>query len=163
MWKHLSKGPSRSCCCCWKALLPNKAISQSPRHPAPPLPASVFPPFQTSDHSSLCLPSPDGSRPDRAHRNAPAGAQPITAFSQSSSAQGRAVQGGGLRGTFPSPHFCPELLVKKWPAFIYFSLWPWPFPITQRRDLLVFCSWGQGVNSKIILILGTPLPKKKEY
>ena len=56
--KHLSNGPQVAVVVAERPPPPNKALSQSPRHPAPPLPASLFPPLQTLGHSSLCLSSP---------------------------------------------------------------------------------------------------------
>lgn len=86
--KHLSNGPQVAVAVAERPPPPNKAISQSPCHPGPPLPASLFPPLQTSDHSLLCLTSPACRSPDPANRNAPAGAQLITAVSQTSNAKG---------------------------------------------------------------------------
>ena len=56
--KHLSNGPQVAVVVAERPPPPNKALSQSPCHPAPPLPTSLFPPLQTLGHSSLCLSSP---------------------------------------------------------------------------------------------------------
>lgn len=162
-WKHLSKGPSRSCCCCWKASPPNKAISQSPSHPAPPLPASLFPPFQTSDHSSLCLTSPDCCRPDPASRNAPAGAQPATAVSQTSSAQGRRGRRGGRACEGPCC-LCSLDMSFSWKS--YLCVYIVQHMALAFSHLAKKRSTGLGSHDgkwKIILSLGTSLPKRKEH
>lgn len=92
--KHLSNGPQVAVVVAERPPPPNKAISQSPRHPAPPLPASLFPPLQTFGHSLLCLSSPACSSPDPANRHVPAGAQPVPAVSLARSANG----GPGYKG-----------------------------------------------------------------
>lgn len=119
---------------------PNKAISQSPSHPAPPLPASLFPPFQTSDHSSLCLTNPERSSTGLTKKNAPSAAQPITAGFQTSSAKGRRGCRGGLAWEEPS-WLCTCAMNFTWKvicAFIYFGIWDWPFSRTQKLNLLFF-------------------------
>ena len=93
--KHLSNGPQVAVVAAERPPPPNKAISQSPRHPAPPLPASLFPPLQTLGHSSLCLSSPACSSPDPADRHVPAGAQPVPAVSPARSANGGLGYKGG--------------------------------------------------------------------
>ena len=132
--KHLSNGPQVAVVAAERPPPPNKAISQSPRHPAPPLPASLFPPLQTLGHSSLCLSSPACS-----------GCLPSPQCQRWPGLQRRM----GLGEPFLPLQFCHEFYMKMLPVCLSIFLRGTAFPITQRRNLLAFEAGRVALSCKL--------------
>lgn len=148
--KHLSNGPQVAVVVAERPPPPNKALSQSPRHPAPPLPASLFPPLQTLGHSSLCLSSPACSSQTQqtdTYQLQPSlfRLSPQPAVPQRPGLQRRT----GLGEPFLCLQFCHEFYMKMLPVCLSFFLCGTAFPITQRRDLLAFAAGRVALSCKL--------------